>query len=125
MDNTNEPNDANEEFYYDLDEAIEVVWKNIPQYLREKYEKADIYFILELEFNYLDSIGIMVGEDEESRISNYPVDINQDEMEKYIVTNSIQKDILLTYEELGDILDAELVYYDMHGAAGDMGEYLN
>jgi hypothetical protein len=47
-------------FYYDLDEAAAIVWENIPQYLVDKYEFEEIYFILETEFDYLSSIGIML-----------------------------------------------------------------
>ena len=114
-----------DEFYYDLDEAVEVVMENIPQSLREKYSFEEIYFILETEFDYLDSIGIFVDENEELPICNYPIDIDQPKMEKHIIDTAIKNDILLNYDELADILDAELIYYDMHGALGDAGEYLN
>jgi hypothetical protein len=46
-------------------------------------------------------------------------------MEKIIVDTAIKNDIFLNYEELADIMEAELIYYDMHGALGDAGEYLN
>ncbi len=115
----------NDKFYYDLDEATEVVWENIPQALREKYAYGEIYFILETEFDYLDSIGIFVDESEEMPVCEYPRDIDQQKMEKHIIDTAIKNGILLTYEELGDILDAELIYYEMNGALGDAGEYLN
>jgi len=114
-----------DEFYYDLDEAVEVVMENIPQSLREKYSFEEIYFILETEFDYLDSIGIFVDESEEMPVCEYPRDIDQQKMEKHIVDTAIKNGILLTYEELVDILDAELIYYEMNGALGDAGEYLN
>ena len=125
MKNNNEnPIDTEDEpFYYDLEEATEIVLKNIPQYMRDKYEYKDIYFILELEIDYLDSISAMY--DEESPIHNYPIDIKQEEMEKHIVTSAIKNDILLTYEELDEIIGAEMIYYEMNGALGDAGEYLN
>lgn len=114
-----------EQFVYDLDDAIGVVWENIPQYLREKYSFGEIYFILETEFDYLDSIGIFVDEDEEMPICEYPRDIDQDRMEKHIVDTAIKNDIYLSYDELADIMEAELIYYDMNGALGDAGEWLN
>ena len=113
------------EFVYDTDEAAEVVWNNIPKNLQQKYSLEDILFILEIEFDYLDSIGIMIGEGEEYPICDYPRDIDQPKMEKHIVDTAIKNDILLNYDELGDILDAELIYYEMNGALGDIGEYLN
>ncbi len=116
--------DANE-FVYDPEEAAEVVWNNIPQYLREKYSLEEIYFILETEFEYLYSIGIVLDEGEEFPICKYPIDIDQPKMEKLMVDTAIKNGILLNYDELGDILNAELVYYDMNGALQDEREYLN
>jgi hypothetical protein len=116
---------GDDQFFYDLDKAAEVVWENIPQELREKYAYGEIYFILETEFDYLDSIGIMVDENEDMPVCEYPRDIDQPKMEKHIIDTAIKNDILLTHDELGDILDAEMIYYDMNGALGDGGEYLN
>ena len=113
------------EFVYDTDEAVEVVWNNIPKNLQEKYSLEEIRFILETELDYLDSIGLIPGENEEYPICDYPQDIDQPKMEKHIVDTAIKNDIFLNYDELGDILDAELIYYDMNGALGDIGEYLN
>ncbi len=67
----------------------------------------------------------MINEDEEFPVCDYPKDIDQPKMEKLIVDTARQTGILLSYEELGEILDAEGIYYDMNGALGDMGEYLN
>jgi len=64
-------------------------------------------------------------EDEDLPICNYPIDIDQPKMEKHIVDTAIKNDIFLNYDELGDILDVELIYYEMNGALGDIGEYLN
>ncbi len=122
--NKNEEQD-DDQFFYDLDEAAEVVWENIPQFLRGKYAYGEIYFILETEFDYLDSIGLVLEDDEEPAIHDYPVDIDQPKMEKYIIEKATGIGILLTHEELDEILDAELIYYDMNGALGDAGEYLN
>jgi hypothetical protein len=116
---------GDDQFFYDLDEAAEVVWENIPQTLRDKYAFGEIYFILETEFDYLDSIGIMFDEDDEKPVCEYPRDIDQQKMEKHILDTAIKNGILLSYDELGDILDAELIYYEMNGALGDAGEYLN
>ncbi len=114
-----------DQFIYDLDEAAKIVWENIPQTLRDKYAFGEIFFILETEFDYLDSIGITIDEDEEMPICSYPVDIDQPKMEKHIVDTAMSNGILLNYDELGNILDAEMIYYDMNGALGDAGEYLN
>jgi hypothetical protein len=112
-------------FYYDLDTAADTVWMNIPQYLREKFNYEQIFFILETEFDYLDSIGIMKDEDEEPSISDYPRDINQPLMEKIMVETANKNNINLDYEDVSNILEAELIYYEANGALRDAGEYLN
>ena len=114
-----------DQFYYDVDEAAEVVWQHLPRYMKEKFAFGEIYFILETEFNYLDSIGIMINEDEEFPVCGYPKDIDQPKMEKLMVEKVNEMGIELTLNEVGEILDAEMIYYDMNGALGDMGEYLN
>ncbi len=114
-----------EPFVYDLDDAIGVVWENIPQYLREKYSFHEIYFIMETGFEYLESIGIFINEDAEMSICEYPRDIDQPKMEKIIADAANEMDIPLTHDELADILEAEFIYYDMNGALGDAGEFLN
>ena len=113
------------EFVYNTDEAAEVVWNNIPKNLQEKYSLEEIWFILETELDYLDSIGLIPGENEEYPICDFPRDIDQPKMEKHIVDTAIKNDIFLNYDELEDILDAELIYYEMKGMLGDMSEYLN
>ena len=116
-----------ERFFYDLDKATDVVYENLSQKLSEKFEYEDLYFILELQYEYLDSIGIMIEETEQFPLCDYPKEIDQDEMEIYIVTNAIKNDIFLSYEELEEILTAELIYYKINGALEEvnMGVYQN
>ncbi len=115
----------NDEFEYDLDEAAEIVWENVSLVLKNKYEFEDIQAILEIEFDYLESAGIILKEGEELPVNDYPVEIDWDEMQYYIITNAVKKNIILNYDELDEILDAESIYYDRNGALGDAGEYLN
>ena len=122
--NSYQDKDENE-FCYDIDDASQTVWENIPEKLKYKLEIEDIYFILELEFNFLESVGLIYDEDEKFPVCDYPKDINQDAMEEYIMLEAIQNDIYISYDELEDILDAELIYYDLNGALGDAGEYYN
>lgn len=121
----NKNKEKDDEFEYDIDEAAEIVWNNIPQNLKKKYELEDIQKILEIEFDYLDSIGVILKDGEEPPIHDYPVETDWDEMKYYIITNAVKKNIILNYDELDEILDAESIYYDMNGALGDAGEYLN
>ncbi len=121
------PNKIEERFFYDLDNATDVVSENISQNLLEKFEYEDLYLILELQFNYLDSIGIMIEESEQLPVCYYPKEIDQEEMEIYIVINAIKNDVFLSYEELEEILTAELIYYKINGALEEinMATFLN
>ncbi len=112
-------------FYYDLDTAADTVWMNVPQYMREKFSYEQIYFILETEFDYLDSIGIMLDEGQKMPFCDYPRDIDQPKMEKLMVDTANKNGILVNQDEVKDILEAELIYYEVNGALGDIGEYLN
>ncbi len=114
-----------DDFEYDLDEAVEVVCENIPQSLREKLDTEDIYTILEIEADYMEKVGILLKEGEELPVHNYPFETDWDELQYYIISNAVKVDIFLTYDELDEILDAETMYYEMNGALGDAGEYLN
>ena len=115
----------NNQFVYDLEDATNVVMQNLSQHLLLKYCHEDISFILKQQMEYLSSIGLMYDEDQEMPICEYPVTLDQEALENYIMTNAIRNDIYLSYDELDDILDAELVYYKMNGAIGDIGEILN
>ena len=115
----------NNQFVYDLEDATNVVLQNLSQHLLLKYCHEDISFILKQQMEYLTSIGLMYDEDQEMPICDYPVTLDQEALESYIMSNSIRNDIYLSYDELDDILDAELVYYKMNGAIGDIGEILN
>lgn len=117
--------DKDDEFEYDIDEAAEVVWNNIPPNLKKKYEFEDIQKILEIEADYLEAAGIILKEGEEPPVHNYPVETDWDEMQYYIISNAVKENIILNYDELDEILDAETIYYDINGRLGDEGEYLN
>ncbi len=114
-----------DEFEYDLNEASEVVWNNIPAYMREKYGIEDILKVLDIEFDYLELAGFVLKEGEELPFSSYPEEIDCDELQIYILKNAKKADIFLTYDELDEILDAENIYLDMNGMLSDAGEWLN
>ena len=115
----------NNQFIYDLDEATNVVMQNLPPRLLLKYCREDIYLILHHQMEYLGSVGLMHDEDQDLPICDYPVMLDQEALEDYIMTNAFKNDIYLSYDEIDDILDAELAYYQMNGAFGDLGEILN
>ena len=115
----------NNQFIYDLNDATSVVMQNLPPRLLLKYCHEDINIILKQQMDYLCSVGLMHDEDQDLHICDYPVTLDQEALEDYVMTNAIINDIYLSYDELDDILDAELAYYQMNGAIGDLGEILN
>ncbi|MGI8581852.1 MAG: hypothetical protein ACR2KX_06645 [Chitinophagaceae bacterium] len=112
-------------FCYDTDKAVKVVRNNIPKALRKKYSKKEIYFILEAEFDYMNSIGMVLNEKDDFPICDYPVVIDETKMKNYIGDKAIKKGILTNNDELYLILEAELIYFEMNGALQDEREYLN
>ncbi len=112
-------------FCYHTDKAVKVVRKNIPKTLKKKYSKKEIHFILEAEFDYMNSIGMVLDEKDDSLICNYPIDIDETKMKNYIGDKAIKKGILTNNDELSLILQAELIYFEMNGALQDEREYLN
>lgn len=113
------------DFIYNPDEAAEVVWNNIPQNLQEKYSLEEIYFMLHAEFDYMNSIGMVLDEDEELPVFNYPIDVDETKMKNYIGAKAIKNRILTNDDELSLILEAESIYFEMNGALQDRREYLN
>ena len=115
----------NKSFCYDTDKAVKVVRKNIPKALKKKYSKKEIHFILEAEFDYMNSIGMALDKKDDSLICDYPIDIDEKKMKNYIGSKAIKKGILTNNDELSLILEAELIYFEMNGALQDEREYLN
>ena len=118
-------NKNDDEFIYDLDEATKVVWENIPFALSDKFAYGEIYHILEIEFHYLESIGIMLDEDAEPRIHDIPIEVDWGKLQKHVIDTALATGLDLSLDEFEDIMDAELIYYDINGALGDAGEYYN
>ena len=112
-------------FIYDLDEATAVALANLPDYMLSKFSYEDIHFILKLEMEFLINEGIMIDEDQELSICNYPVDFDQDAMENYVISNAIKSGIMLSFDEFDEIFEAELIYYQINGALSDAGEFYN
>ena len=97
---------------YDFDDAAEVIFDNISPILQEKFPVEDIYQILLVEDEYFDEIGLKT---EKETICEYPIDVDHDEMKYFIITNCVQLDIILTDDELEEILEGENKYLDQLG----------
>lgn len=103
---------------YVTEEAAEVVYENISEELKEKLDTEDIVEILEVEFEYQQQTGLV---SDQEPIVDIPMDVDFDAMEYFIINECVKKDIILTYDELREILDAETIYLRSLGLIDDEG----
>jgi hypothetical protein len=108
---------------YDFEEAAEVAYENISPILQEKFTEEDILQILLVQNDYYDTIGLTTEEDS---ISEYPIDVDHEQMKYYIIHNCVEMDIILTDDELEEILDGEYKYLEQIGLIDEDGNrFLN
>jgi hypothetical protein len=103
---------------YITEDAAEVVYENISEELKEKLDTEDIVEILEVEFEYQQQTGLV---SDQEPIVDIPMDVDFDAMEYFIINECVKKDIILTYDELREILDAETIYLRSLGLIDDEG----
>lgn len=115
-------NEENYIFYYCFDDAVEVIFKNISNHIRFKYTWEDISLILDIKDEYYD---ICCQPLNETTICDFPVEINEEELRKFILLHAAENELYIPETDLIEILDAELVYFEQNGALRDAGEYLN
>lgn len=118
-----------ENILYIVEDAAKIVYESIPDELRQKLTMEEILIILDIEFDYQQEIG-MAGEPTIHSITiDIPFDIDIEEMKYYIIDNCVEFDIILTYEELNQILVGEEKYLEMAGLKEDetfdYGMYFN
>lgn len=100
---------------YYLSEAAKVIYTNISEKLKEKYDLKKIRIILELMDDYYDEIGINVYDEDEQTVSESPVVVEEEELHAYIISHAPEYGLLVEDEELTEILEAEFIYYKMIG----------
>jgi hypothetical protein len=115
-------NENNPTFFYCFDDAVEVIFQNISNQIRFKYTWEDISLILEIKDEYYD---LCCQQLDDNIVCDFPIEINEDEMRSFIILHASLNDLKLPEEDLNEILDAELVYFEQNGAISDAGEYLN
>jgi hypothetical protein len=115
-------NDNSSSFYYCFDDAVEVIFRNISNSIRFKYTWEDVMLILELKDEYYDLCSQHITDD---TICEFPVEIDEEDLRKHILFHAPYNDLEITEEDLIEILDAELVYFEQNGALRDAGEWLN
>lgn len=116
--------DQENDFEYSNEDATEIILENISMELWEKLGFEDVVKLLELKDEYFKLVGIIQKEGEES-ICTYPISLDEHAMNLYIMTNAILKHkIVLTIDEVEEIMQAELIYLAVNGQIDD-DFYLN
>lgn len=103
-----------EVFEYINEDAAEIILENISMELEDKLDFDDIMKLLELKDEYFKKVGIIEEEGKES-ICTYPMDLDEEAMNLFIITNAVQYDIILTVEEMEEIMEAEFIYLEING----------
>ena len=112
---------------YIVEDAAKIVFECISEELRQKLTIEDIVVILDIECDYQQEIG-MTGEPTIHSITiDIPFEFDEEEMKSYVIENCFECGIILTYEELNQILEGEYKYYDSIGLieVEDYGKYFN
>lgn len=103
-----------EELEYDEDEAVEFIRQNISNELDEKLSHKDIVTLIDLEDEYVE-IEYQKNEKRKPYVSFKLRTIDQDHINAYVLKNAVQHNIILTLEEVEEIMYAEIDYMEEEG----------
>ena len=102
-----------DDFLYDDDESVKFIKKLLPDDLKQKFDDDDIIYIVDLIYEFYDSKGLMDIEDEDD---DKEVDLDEDELIDFVVTNALADGInKYKAEEVEVIVQAELDYCESIG----------
>jgi hypothetical protein len=113
---------SNNSFFYNFDEAVEVIMLNISAQTKQIYTSQKILLILELKDEYFDSLS---SNHFDEVLDEFPSVINENEMYEFIILNAAINQIQIQKVHLNEIFDAELVYFEKNNNLRDAGEWLN
>ena len=104
---------------YILEDAVPIVFENISKELQEKFSPEDIAIILDMEFQYQQESEL--ASDVES-IIELPVKVDDESLEYFVINKCAKLDIIMTYDEFQEILEAEIIYLDSIGLIDEEGD---
>ncbi|HOY32590.1 MAG TPA: hypothetical protein PKW80_11995 [Bacteroidales bacterium] len=110
---------------YVLEDAASFVGEAISDQLAERLSYADICVILETEFEWQRENGHLSDEmtsDSDMDLEMLRMISDQEKMEYYIIQKCVQKGIILTYDDLMEILGAETDYLESLGLIEETDE---
>lgn len=113
---------SNNSFFYNFDEAVEVIMLNISTQTKQIYTSQKILLILELKDEYFDSLS---SNHFNEVLDEFPSVINENELYEFIILNAAINQIQIQQVHLNEIFDAELVYFEKNNNLRDAGEWLN
>jgi hypothetical protein len=92
---------------YVMEDAVNVVYDNISDELKNKLSKNEIEAILDIGTDYLVNLGAAY-EDEKNK--NAVMDVDMDQMYDYVIENAAKHKINISDDEASEIFDAEEIY---------------
>lgn len=103
---------------YDLNLAAKYILENISDELNEKLGHSDIVKLLELEEAYIEE-EYQKNEKRKPHIAFDLIPIEQADINHYVWTNAVKHNIILSEEEIEEIMYVELDYMEEVGRLGD------
>ena len=107
---------------YIVEDAAKIVFENITDELRSKFSIDEIIVILDTIAESMEKVGLT--EDEKATIPSFSkidrsVEVDEDVLANYVISGCKEKNISLTFDELQEIYDGEMVYYKNLGLLMD------
>lgn len=101
----------NDDIIYDDDNAVKFIRKSLDASIAKRVSDDDIYYIIDLIYDFYESKGFMDDENEDEEI-----EFADDELIDYALSNA-KKDGFekLTEEEISAIIESELAYCESIG----------
>ncbi|HBK29472.1 MAG TPA: hypothetical protein DDZ04_06915 [Parabacteroides sp.] len=101
--------DTQDDFIYDDVESMKFIKNYLPQELKEKFSDDDIYYIVDLIYDFYNSKGFM----DENGDDDSEIEIDEEELTSYVIKNA-KKDGVGKFlpEEIQFIIQGELEYCD-------------
>lgn len=101
--------DTQDDFIYDDVESMKFIKNYLPQELKEKFSDDDIYYIVDLIYDFYNSKGFM----DENGDDDSEIEIDEEELTNYVIKNA-KKDGIGKFlpEEIRFIIQGELEYCD-------------
>lgn len=98
-----------DDLVYDEDESVKFIQNYLPQELKGKFSNDDIYYIVDLIYDFYESRGYLSEDNDDDDM----IEIDSEELIEYVVKNS-QKDNVGKFdpEAIALIVQGELEYCD-------------